>query len=162
MIKEVFGYPLDDENKLYYIKTLNNWNCLFLDTSSSTITKKQIDLLKRLDESSIIFTHYPLITGRVKHMDKKYPFNDTDKIMSAFKNINFPLNIFCGHYHVEKTITHGNINMFLTPSTFFQIKQDSEMFSIDHKLPGWRVIELVENTIYTSTRYVNNSTTPSV
>lgn len=155
MIAQVFNYSLDEDNKLYYSKSVDSWNLLFMDTSSSTITNNQLHFLKdyQYKDKTIIFTHYPLLPGRIKHMDKKYPFNDVNKVKDLLNNFKSTINVFSGHYHVEKTIIDSNINMFITPSTFFQIDQNNIKFTIDHKTPGWRVIELTQDSIYTTIKY---------
>lgn len=152
MIAEVFNYSLDEDNKLYYSRNMDSWSLLFIDTSSSTISNNQVQFIEdfQYKEKTIIFTHYPILPGRVKHMDKKYLFNDVDKIIGVLNSFTSPINVFTGHYHVEKTIIDRNINMFITPSTFFQIDQNSEEFAIDHKIPGWRIVELTQDKIYTT------------
>lgn len=157
IIAEIFGYETDIESQLYYKKRYKEWRFLFLDTSTSYINDRQIQAIKnsRKDENLLIFTHYPLFPSGVKYMDRKYPFNDSHKIDECLNSLEKPLNVFTGHYHVAKTIIKKNINLFITPSTYFQIDQNTDNFGIDSIVPGWRLIELKKDCFFTSIQYID-------
>lgn len=157
MVAEAFGYQTDNENQLYYKRKYKDWMFLFLDTSTSCISDRQIKVIQasQKDDKLLIFTHYPLLTSGVKYMDRKYPFKDTSKINRILNSAPKSLNVFTGHYHVDKTIIDKNINLFITPSTYFQIDQESDEFGIDNIVPGWRVIEIKSNCFHTAVHYIN-------
>ncbi|MBK6949492.1 MAG: hypothetical protein IPH16_16715 [Haliscomenobacter sp.] len=78
-------------------------------------------------------------------MDQKYPFRQIPAFERLIQTYPHAYQVFCGHYHVEKTVSHRHGNVFITPSTFFQIAQHTDALAIDHSRPAFRVIDLQEN-----------------
>ena len=89
-------------------------------------------------------------------MDIKYALQDMKEfqdILQKYENLRF--YIFTGHYHVEKTILHHNMRVFITPSCFVQIGQDSASFQPDHYNIGYRIIDIgVKGDVRTHVRYL--------
>ena len=159
MMAEAFSKQSDlKDGELYYARTWNNRQVLFLDTAPGRMSDNQWDWLReRLDEQpgdTLIFMHHPPLRAGVPFMDQYYPFQQP----TVFQNItdHFPGNItvFTGHYHVEKTIRQGNLLVYITPSTFFQIDQRSESLQIDHRRPGIRIIEVDEAGVKCTVQYL--------
>jgi Icc protein len=84
-------------------------------------------------------------------MDENYPLQNMDVVQGILFNHLRPLPIFCGHYHVEKTLCARNLTIHLTPSTFFQIDWSSRNFKIDHFRTALREIILRPDGIVEST-----------
>jgi len=64
-----------------------------------------------------------------------------------------PVNVYSGHYHVEKTINRANVTVHITPSCFVQIDQYREDFQVDHHRIALRVITLQEKEILSTVHY---------
>lgn len=162
MMAEVFNikHLLNDE-ELYYAKKIGKETILFLDTAKGFLSKKQSNWLSRqlknADEDVIVFMHHPPVKAGVAFMDNRHPMQYIEKVQKIFFEYPANIHVFCGHYHVEKTIRVKNLSVHITPSCFFQIDHHSPEFKVDHHRIGYR--ELVfENQVLTSTvRYFNGS-----
>ncbi|HRJ15700.1 MAG TPA: hypothetical protein PLI34_11965, partial [Saprospiraceae bacterium] len=89
--------------------------------------------------------HPPLKAG-VPFMDNHYPLQNPEVFLDVIAACpQHPIHVFCGHYHVEKTVHSGYLHVHITPSTFFQIDGFREDFGIDHYRPGMRVLDLSDD-----------------
>lgn len=162
MMAEVFGLKhLCTDDEMYFAKKVGKTTCIFLDSVKGFHSEKQLKWLKRqLNnnlEDIIIFTHHPPIKAGVPFMDNKYPLQNIDDIQKVFSSHRGFLNIFCGHYHVEKSIQKDNILVQITPSCFFQIDQNYEDFKVDHHSIAYRLIDTSNNSLKTSVKYFRGS-----
>lgn len=143
--------------ELYYQQQLADQTCLFLDTSTGRVSEPQLQWLRlclqQLAQPLVLFMHHPPLRAGVPHMDKKYSLHNYEEVLGVLCDHPFPLTIFCGHYHVDKTIHYRNLGVHITPSTYFQIDQFQPEFEVDHLRPGLRVIDFVQQQIRTTTRY---------
>lgn len=155
----VFGL----ENKLigeelFYKKYFGTHTALFLDTSAYHLSQQQLvwlnDELQMMTGEVLIFIHHPPIYGGVPFMDNGHPLKNYQEVEGVLLNYAYPINIFCGHYHVDKTIRKGNLMVQITPSLYFQINDAYEEFQLDHKRIGFREIILDEEGLRTSVRYL--------
>ncbi len=142
--------------ELYYKRQLNGQTVLFLETSYGVVSENQLTWLKNelahLDSDTVIFMHHPPVICGVPFMDNNHALRNMDKVQEVLFNFPHHLTIFCGHYHVEKTICLHNLTVHITPSTYFQIDWHLEGFKIDHYRIGCREINLrkdgaVESTV---------------
>ena len=142
----------DDE--LFYAKKIGKSTFLFLDSSKGYHSVKQLNWLKRQLKNAkrdmFIFMHHPPILAGVPFMDGRYALQDIKAIQDIFFSYPKNINIFTGHYHVEKSIRINNLLIQITPSLFFQIDQESEDFKVDHHHIALREIE-IDNNHFTST-----------
>lgn len=149
MIAKTFAYNgrLKGE-ELYYTNVIEGELIIFLDTTTGTVSEKQLHWLKNQlaahQEELIIFMHHPPLIGGVPFMDSKHYLKNMDEVQAILTAHPYNLTIFTGHYHVEKTIRYKNLEVNITPSCFFQIDQQSSEFKVDHYRVGFRKIE-VEN-----------------
>lgn len=147
-----------NNNELYFSKSLNGHTILFLDSSQGYFSIQQLEWLQNQLNSNYgiitIFMHHPPILAGVPHMDSKWLFHSIDDVQRLFSKSNNQINVFCGHYHIEKTIRNHNCTVYITPSTFFNLSDKTEEFQIDNYLVGWREITINENSIYTSVKYI--------
>ncbi|MEM6967381.1 MAG: metallophosphoesterase [Bacteroidota bacterium] len=162
MMAEVFGQQhLCTDDELYFAKKVGKTTCIFLDSAKGFHSEKQLKWLKRqLNnnlEDILIFTHHPPVKAGVPFMDNKYPLRNIDDIQKVFASHRGFLNIFCGHYHVEKSIQKDNILVQITPSCFFQIDQNYEDFKVDHHSIAYRLIDTSNNSLKTSVKYFRGS-----
>lgn len=146
MMRQVFDIEKDIKpDGLYFTRTIAGENIVFLDSGPATMQAAQLDWLKEKLENNqkdlIIFIHHPPLLCNVPYMDNKHAFKSREEIQQVLLNHDHNLTIFTGHYHVEKTIRIKNLEINITPSTYFQISQETVDFSVDHKRPGFRIIE---------------------
>ncbi len=132
--------------EMAFSRTLAGIAFLFLDTAAGVLSETQgnwlSDKLNQLSGPQIIFMHHPPLRAGVPFMDNNYPLQNPEVFQQAIQGYASPIHVFCGHYHVEKSIHHGSLSVHVTPSTFFQIDQFSERFAVDHYRPALRVIDL--------------------
>ncbi len=162
LIAEVFNLKDNLINgELYYSKDLGNYQTIFLDTAKAAMSEEQILWFKAqltaVCTNPVIFMHHPPCKSMVEFMDKNYPFLMEEEFIKVLKLCCKNPTIFCGHYHVTKTVIKDNITIFLTGSTFYAIDENSRNFRKDNKAPGWRLIDLGYDAIYTSYRYIDQS-----
>lgn len=162
MMAEAFEKaPLLNDGELYYAKRLGKQLCLFLDSSKGAHSKNQLNWLKRqlyqYDDNVIVFMHHPPIKAGVPFMDNKYPLQDIEEIQTVFFDHRHAVNVYCGHYHVEKNLQIKNLNVHITPSCFFQIDQREEDFKVDHHQTAYRVIELNNGILSSTVRYLTGN-----
>ena len=162
MMAEIFGLNhLMNEDELYFAKKIGKSTCIFLDSAKGFHSDQQLKWLKRqlnnANENIIIFTHHPPVKAGVPFMDNKYPLQNIPEIQKILFSHRGFLNIFCGHYHVEKTIQLQNILVQITPSCFFQIDQNYEDFKVDHHSIAYRLIDTSNGSLKTSLKYFRGS-----
>lgn len=138
-------------SQLYYQRQIEGDVYLFLDTTTGIIDQQQLNWLAKALNSQynrlVIFMHHPPVWGGVPHMDNNYPLHNRDIVLETLLEYNNRIDVFCGHYHVDKTISVDNVNIHITPSSFFQIDQHQEDFAVDHQRPGLREIIVEEGRL---------------
>ena len=157
MIAEVFGIENDVHGDELYFSV--SPAIIFLDTVKAYCSDAQWnwfgeEIKKIRDIRPLIFMHHPPLKAGVPHMDNKYAFQQTDEFLKMCKLAAISPVIFCGHYHNEISIETNGISVFITPSTYLQISSRKEEFEVDHKIPAFRIIDIDQNTIKTTVRYV--------
>lgn len=128
--------------ELYY----SDSGMVFLDTAPGSMSDLQWAWLENeclQSDSSVItiFMHHPPAHGLVPHMDLKYAFtqiSEFEQLLAKFPEKRF--DVFCGHYHVERSLIRQNLHVFITPSCFVQISDETEAFKPDHYIPAYRRI----------------------
>ena len=123
-------------NELYYARELNGQPVFFLETSYGFVSENQLawlhEELSVLEKDAVIFMHHPPLSGGVPFMDNNHALRNMDEVQAILFNFPHHLTIFCGHYHVDKTICKKNLTVHITPSTYFQIDGKAEGFKVDH------------------------------
>lgn len=147
------------ENELYYTCKVGNKTLICMDSGIGCVSQNQKDWLKNIlksidDEPVLLFIHHPPIEGLVPHMDMGYPLQDRKEIMEILHTSKKIIHVFCGHYHVDKIIHQGKVVVHITPSGFIQIDQRQAAFKIDHVQPGFRMIEIQDDRVYSQVHYV--------
>lgn len=138
------------DGEIYYKVNIAGVDCLFLDTGPGTMSENQYTWLSNNlipGERAIIFMHHPPAVSGVPYMDNNHAFQQMQLFTKAVGHYKGRLDIFCGHYHVDRVIESGNLSIAITPSTFFQIRSDQDDFGIDHYRAGYRIIEIVPGGI---------------
>ncbi|MEM8908081.1 MAG: metallophosphoesterase [Bacteroidota bacterium] len=146
-----------NDGELYFAKRIGKTPCLFLDSSRGHHSDRQLKWLKRQLKNSkedlIIFMHHPPVKAGVPFMDEKYPLQDMEVIQEILFQYPHAVQVFCGHYHVEKTICVQNLVVQITPSCFFQIDQTDPEFKVDHHRIALRIIKKANGALQTTVRY---------
>lgn len=163
MMAEVWAIQVRN-NVYYYSYAWPSQTCLFLDTSSGSISHQQYHWLEKqlnqLIAPIIIFAHHPLMMCSVPYMDERHALNGQQKIMALLKTCEKEVHVFCGHYHVDKTVSSGRVTHHLTPSVFLQFHPESTDGAIFHSRPGYRIIEVDQGQVSTYTGYLDTRLMP--
>lgn len=147
-LADVFNYALTEKGNLYYVKDIDNYRLIFTDSSRHKLSSEQLILLEKdleTDLKPVLFIHHPPAIAGVPFMDRKYPLINMKVLQNVLSTYNGVIPVFCGHYHHEKEFTQGNLNIYMTPSTYFQISDQSTHFKVGSTKAGWRNITLSEN-----------------
>jgi Icc protein len=88
-------------------------------------------------------------------MDNNHSFKQNERFQSLVQGIGKGVEIFCGHYHVDKIVELPNMRIHITPSTFFQIRDDIEDFGVDHYRIGYRLLDLSPKQLKHEVIYLN-------
>lgn len=146
MMADVFGLAsLIQREGLYYRLQINGQSVLYLDTSSDSLPEDQMQWLETElndgDERMIVFMHHPPARVGVPFMDNNYPLKNYKQVQEILVNSGREVHVFCGHYHIEKCIEISNLTIHITPSTFFQLDQQSDSFKVDHHNIAYRELD---------------------
>ena len=148
--------------ELYWRQEIKGQSIYFLDTavgSMSNVQKKWLKDSLQTDHQQqvIIFMHHPPVRSLVTYMDSNYLMTDGEVVISMMNELpEKRFVVFCGHYHVEKTICVDNVTIFITPSTYVQIDQKAPKFQVDHRSCAYRIIDISDNgRTYTTVRYLD-------
>lgn len=143
--------------ELYFHKKFDGVPCLYLDTTIGEVSITQLNWLKEclltIDREIIIFMHHPPMLADVPWMDERYPFQMREAMQEVLFAHPHAVNVFCGHYHVERTMQQRNLTMHITPSCYFQIDAHSQEFKIHHYNIALREIELEAGMVRHSVFY---------
>ncbi|MVM28787.1 metallophosphoesterase [Spirosoma sp. HMF4905] len=160
MLADVFKKDHDlHGNELYYALPLEGRPALFLDSSKGEFSAEQWtwlrDYLTALrDNNVLIIMHYPPLPADVEFMDTKYPFRQSDEFLELVHELPCHVTVVCGHYHVEKVVQRGNLLVLLSPSTFYQMKQDTPEFAVDNYRVGIREVNLTTHGTTSAVHYL--------
>ena len=160
MMAQAFGRShLLKGKELYFAKELNGRPVLFLDTTEGALSEQQQEWLREqlqgLKQEAMVFMHHPPLQAGVPFMDSRHALRNREEVQAIFLDHPYNVNIFTGHYHVEKVIRKKNIVVHITPSCFFQIGQDSEEFQVDHFRIGLREINWDNGVMMNAVFYFN-------
>lgn len=145
-LARVFGMQahLKDE-RMYYNVTFPDagLQLIFLDTAPGDIDARQTAWFKEtlsIPLPAIIFMHHPPLLAGVPHMDTRYAMLDKASFWESIVDFPHIRGIFCGHYHAERSLFHAGIPVFITPSTYFQLDDRTEVLGVIPYPLAWRKI----------------------
>ena len=147
ILQQVFALPESHfrEGMLFFRAELDDLTLFFLDTSSNTLPKQQIEWLRAetaaCQPPCLLFMHHPPVLCGCRFMDDRYPLLNIEESWDKLREISVIEHIFCGHYHTAKSFSIDNKMIHLCPSTSIQIDPWTIDFAIQHTRPGWRVID---------------------
>jgi Icc protein len=163
-LKMVFGLEegaLKDE--LAFRRSIDGHILFFLDSSTGRVSDAQLKWLTTeaasLDGEALLFVHHPPLECGCLFMDQNYPMVNRDQVFPILVDIPNINNIFCGHYHTEKTVVSHGKSFFLCPSTMIFFGQDDPDFKIDfsaaENFVGWRTVDWDGENLKTRTCYLS-------
>lgn len=130
-----------------YVKNMEGSLFAFLDTASGVLSEAQAVWLRQILSAHValpvVFMHHPPAPVGMPYMDAHYPLQNPEQFAAAIEVSPVPVQVFCGHYHIEKSLHLDKMHIHVTPSTFFQIDPCSADFAVDHYRPAFRVIDLL-------------------
>ena len=145
--------------ELYYALPLEGRPVLFLDSSKGGLSAGQWTWLREYlealrDNDVLIIMHHPPLPADVVFMDQTYPFGQSDKFLDLVRELPCHVTVICGHYHVDKVVQRGNLLALLSPSTYYQMQQNTPEFAIDHYRIGIREINLTTHGTTSTAHYL--------
>jgi len=164
MMNEAFGlneHYRPAEREIYRKLEWEGRPVYLLDTAAGDISRAQAEWLRKglagdaAGPEPLIFMHHPPMRMSVPFMDNiDMPSPDTAAFFDVLAASRSNVNIFVGHYHVEKTARFRNASVSIGPSTYFQIDQVSTDFKVDHLRPGYRLIEIHPDRLLSACHYL--------
>lgn len=130
-----------------------NWQIILLNSHydghvSGLLEKKELDLLSELleehkEKKQIIFLHHHVQPSKSKWLDGMMVENRSEflEIIDKYQNIKL---VVSGHVHQANDDIIDNIRYITTPATSVQFTVNSQEFSLDTMMPGYRWIELYD------------------
>ncbi|MEQ8704251.1 MAG: metallophosphoesterase [Phaeodactylibacter sp.] len=159
LLAQTFGREdLLKGRELYFSRSYAGRTILFLDTTTYEISATQLQWLeaslKAIDGPALVFMHHPPLPSGVPFMDTKHSLRNMSAVQKVFFQHPHPVQVFTGHYHVEKVVTKHNLTVYITPSCFFQIGQRSEAFEVDHYRIALRTIDWSNGLMMNAVHYL--------
>lgn len=139
---------MNKDGEWYYSELINGVPFIYLDSSKGILSEYQMmwlaENIRKIDrERVMLFIHHPPIAMGVPYMDTNHALAHYESLRDLLVSYTDKIfDVFTGHYHVEKSLSFENINVYLTPSGWFQINSEKEYFEIAHKKIGYRRIIL--------------------
>ncbi len=152
-VKKYYDNPeAKHRNELFYRYRFGKYDVFFLDSSSDTISRQQLDWLsdslKDAKADVVIFIHHPILAVD-SPVDAKYPLRNRAELERLLRESGKEITIFCGHYHTTDEIADGNIRQFVTHAVSYQIEKGTVEIERDISYFGYRIIYLDEAGITT-------------
>lgn len=145
--------------KVYSSIVMSGYKCIFLDSSEGYIDDAQLTWLKAellTNKPIIIFLHHPLLALPLK-VDEIGKLKNRQQVVAMLTNTANNISIYCGHYHMESTLTYKNITQFITPSVSYQIKKHIDSIEIDTTTSGYRIIEFHNDKLFSKVKRLQHA-----
>jgi Icc protein len=132
------------DEQLFFCGKTDDPPMLFLDSAKGYLSALQLnflqDYLAQHQREICLFMHHPPLKAGVPYMDNHHAFQNSEETLAILTAHPYPIHIFTGHYHVDKSVSYKNLNVYITPSTFFQIDWREQDFKVDHHRCAYRRI----------------------
>lgn len=160
IMNEVFADFPHYSDEEAFVFTLKGKEILFLETDNGVVSEKQFDFLEnslpKTQNPVLLFMQHPPFLSHVKFMDNRHALKNPEQMEAFFTA--YPEKefiVFCGHYHIEKSIRKKNTTLYITPSPFFNMNPDYDEFQQENTLIPYRIIDVYEEEVDTRIKYVN-------
>ncbi|MCP9237086.1 metallophosphoesterase [Lewinella sp. JB7] len=160
MMRRAFDLPGRGQEGICGRVAVHDQSFLFLDSSPGFVDDQQLDwLTEALVEHPVsdIVIHHPPIALGVKFMDAKYPLRKTERLLRLITEDGVRRRVFCGHYHSVRTVSHGNLDVYLCPPTSFFIDPAADEFSMVERAPGCQLLEWTYGGDFRYTAYATST-----
>lgn len=152
MMIDVFGLEEQSESEqIFYTLDTDKQKLLFLDTTYYVLPELQLNWLanelQKSEGALSIFMHHPPAHMGVPFMDNEHALKNHEAVMDVLNTYEHPITIFTGHYHVDKSLRKGNVDVHICPSIFFQIDWRETAFKVEHTRPAFRSIRLSAESV---------------
>lgn len=151
-------------DEMYWTEVLpNNNRVIFLDSSKGEISVDQKRWLQGFTDCRqpiTILMHHPPAIMHVPYMDLNHKLRDHAEVMDILHKFSMPPYILCGHYHIDKTVMTRAITIRILPSCYFQLRGDIQDFGVDHHYIGYALLEIYDDRIETSIKYLYGDRAP--
>lgn len=160
LLAKVFGLEHHLHNgELYYeAEVLPGKPALFLDSALGLLSEAQVqwvqERMRSLRSPRMVFLHHSPIETGVGFMDRNYALRNSQRFVKILEYAGGAL-LFCGHYHVDRVISHASLTVLLTPSLLYQIDPDAVEFAMDDRPPGIRVVDILPHGLRTDVRLLS-------
>ncbi|MBL4704281.1 MAG: metallophosphoesterase family protein [Flavobacteriales bacterium] len=145
-----YNHGVDEsQSELYYSQERDYHKCIFLDSSSGSISQEQFDWFKKellTVKNIILFIHHPILAVNAE-VDKQFALKERDRIKTELLKCENDVIIFCGHYHFEDERTEDNIRQYITPAISYQVEKIRNEINVNIDTFGYRIIELNKKEI---------------
>lgn len=142
---------VEKQTELYYSQERGYYKCIFLDSSSGSISQEQFDWFKKelfTTKNIILFIHHPILAVDAE-VDKRFALKERNRIKTELLNFENDVIIFCGHYHFEDEKNNDNIRQYITPASSYQVEKIPNEIKVNNDTFGYRIIELNKKEINT-------------
>lgn len=159
LMTQAFGREVDFKaDGLYFRRDWGGRPFLFMDTAIQKVQTPQLEWLQEQLQSIkgdvALFIHHPPLLVGTPFMDNTHPLEDRDPLQDILCAYPGNIDIFCGHYHVDRTVRWKNLLVHLTPSCFFQIDSHAEDFKVDHYRIAFREITFQPELTISAVHYL--------
>ena len=148
-----------NSKKIYRSELSDHFKLIYLDSSSNIIDYKQLQWLKKeliTSNPIIIFIHHPIIGLNLK-VDEIGSLKNRKEITKILLQVPNKITVYCGHYHMESTITYKNISQFITPAVAFQIDKNTSKIKINTTISGYRIIRQEKDKLSSEVKLLHNA-----
>lgn len=158
LMVEAFG--LQDQlrqGELFTTSTAEQAPFVMINSGTGKLTATCLDLLTNYlaqqNGPVCLFMHHPPTKMGTPYMDNNHAFQDEAALLRILTAHPYPISIFTGHYHIEKSVRFKNLDIHVTPSCFFQINWREQEFAVDHhriayRYLDWDGIALAHSVVY--------------
>lgn len=149
---------LHPSNEMFYDEKTEDCHLLYLDSGAGILSPLQWQwfgdkMAEKTGLRKVVFIHHPPIVCGVPYMDANYPFKQSKEFEQLIAKNQYSVDVFCGHYHIEKTVLKPGITVCITPSPFFTIDDRCDDFEEVPSRPCYRRIVLEKEEIQTAVFY---------
>lgn len=159
-ISKHYNLGADYSSKKIYRSELENYfKFIYLDSSSGIIDVKQLEWLKKELISSnpiIIFIHHPIIGLNLK-VDEIGKLKNREDVITILERVPNKITIYCGHYHMDSTLTYKNIKQCITPAVAFQIEKAPYEIKVNTTISGYRIIQIENKALTSEIKILSNA-----
>lgn len=159
LLVQAFDHLPIHNSEIYYAQQHGEYLLLYLDSGKGHMSPQQKTwLLHQLENSQhdhvVIFMHHPPAKMGVPYMDNNHSMSDGDEVMELLYLSGKHIHVFCGHYHVDRSLWYKNVKVTVTPSLFMQVDMSEQDFAVDHYQIAYRMLDFTKTGLLTSLYYL--------